>query len=308
VVNLAWPTWWSEDAESSPSARAELRFALARKLGLDAQALLEDDEPRFVWKVASFKHLSATSAAEREAIISYGTSLARTILSAVPERPAADLGAVGLRSRLLADGPFVSLPDLLSFCWAIGVPVIHLKVFPLKAKRMCAMTVRVLDRHAILLAKESKFPAQLAYYVAHELGHIALGHLASNPAVIDFKDPLRAGRGADPEETAADRYALELLTGDPEPQVATEARTYSAAALAKAVLETAPEVRVEAGMLALCFGHFTRRWDKVTAALRQIYPQNASVGPYINKVAFSQIAGGLSDENDEYIRAATGDT
>ena len=49
AINAAWPRWWSEAAEASSSARAELRFSLARKLGLDPSSLLDESaEPRFV--------------------------------------------------------------------------------------------------------------------------------------------------------------------------------------------------------------------------------------------------------------------
>src|SRR5437588_12250307 len=50
AVDAAWPAWWSEEAEASASARVELRFSVARKLGLDPRSLLEDpSQPRFVW-------------------------------------------------------------------------------------------------------------------------------------------------------------------------------------------------------------------------------------------------------------------
>ena len=42
---------------------------------------------------------------------------------------------------------------------------------------MAAMTVHAASGNAILLAKDSGYPAQLAFYLAHELAHIALGHL-----------------------------------------------------------------------------------------------------------------------------------
>src|SRR5690606_19629689 len=104
-----------------------------------------------------------------------------------------------VRRRLSASGP-IGLPHLLTFCWAIGIPIIQLRVFPLAAKRMCAMAVRVQDRFAILLAKESRFLPQVAYYVAHELGHIALGHLSSNPVMVDMEDPLKEQYRGDSEE------------------------------------------------------------------------------------------------------------
>lgn len=307
MVNLAWPSWWSDDADLSPSARAELRFTLARKLGLDAKALL-DDEPRFVWKVGTFKNLSTdASDAEREAIISYATSVARVLLASVPEGATPELSAGSLRGVLLKGNPFVSLQGLLGFSWAIGIPVVQLRVFPLRAKRMCAMAVRVRERHVIFLAHESRFPARVAYYLAHELGHISLGHLDESPALIDVDDPLSAPDRSDPDEVAADRFALEVLTGTPEPRVLTEAESYSAAALAKAVVAAAPSLQIEPGTLALCFGHNTGRWDKVSAAMKRIYPGVESVGDAINRYAVAQVqSGNVSEESEDYIRAAMG--
>jgi hypothetical protein len=270
--------------------------------------LLERDEPRFVWKAATFKDLSATSEAERAAVVSYGTSLASTLLSAVPDaNPLPDLTASRVRAGILAGSPVVGLQDLLSLCWGIGVPVVHLKIFPLQAKRMCAMAVRVRGRHAILLAKESNYPAQIAYYIGHELGHIAGGHLVSQPAVVDLEDPLSVNGGSDAEEQEADRYALELLTGQAEPIVTTDAQKFTGAALAKAVMATGPQEHIEPGTLALCFGHSTKRWDKVFAALKKIYPGVPPVGPAINQIAFSQLQlDSLSEEAQEFLRAATG--
>jgi hypothetical protein len=310
VIRLAWPSWWSDEAEASASARAELRFVIARRLGLDAIALVEEDAPRFVWNVASFKALSTTSESQRAAITSYGTSLATAIVGAVPGALGGqDLDAGNMRASMLAGRAFVGLQDVLSLCWGLGVPVIHLKVFPFKAKRMCAMAVRVRDRYSVLLAKESNFPGQIAYYIAHELGHIALGHLATNPAIVDLDDPLSLPLDTDREEQDADRYALQLLTGEPEPRILTETRRFSAASLARAVRDTGPQLHIEPGVLALCFGHNTRRWDKVFAALKLIYPQRQPVSEYINRVAFSQLAlGALSEDGEEYLRAATGES
>jgi hypothetical protein len=307
VVDLAWPSWWSDDAETSASARAELRFVLARRLGLDARALLDNDEPRFVWKVATFKNLTASSATEREAITSFATSVARTLVSAAPRAIAVPASPLDLRRRLLAGTQVIGLQDLLALCWAIGVPVIHLKTLPLRAKRMCAMAVSAAGRPAILLAKDSKFPSQVAFWIAHELGHIALRHLEGSPAIIDVKDPLRAGRRGDPQEEAADTYALELLTGEPAPEILTGTRRYSAEGLAAAVLRAGAELRIDSGVLALCFGHSTGEWGKVTAALKLLFPGAVPVGPVINRVAFAQISdGSLSQESEEYLRAATG--
>src|SRR2546425_4796403 len=90
AIDAAWPTWWSDAADASSSAQAELRFSLARKLGLDPHSLLEDAaEPRFVWrKEARFKHATAEGEQERAGITSFGVALGNLLISAT-EIPAA---------------------------------------------------------------------------------------------------------------------------------------------------------------------------------------------------------------------------
>ena len=41
AIDAAWPRWWSAEAESSASARAELAFGVARRLGLEPESLIE---------------------------------------------------------------------------------------------------------------------------------------------------------------------------------------------------------------------------------------------------------------------------
>lgn len=307
AISAAWPAWWS--AEASPSAQAELRFSVARKLGLDARQLIEDDAPTFVWKdAARFKRLTTESADERAAIGSYGISVARLLVSALPSAGSSPgLGSAALRTAILASQRFVTLLDLLSACWAFGIPVIHLRVFPLPAKRMCAMAVRVAGRTAILLGKDSKYPAPIAYYLAHELGHIALGHLKTDAgALVDLADPLTGT--PDEEELAADRYALELLTGQPEPTVSTETQNFTADQLANVLLITAPQVRIEPGTLALCFGHSTVDWPRAYAAMGAIYPDARPVWVEVNRIALQQLNwAALSDDLQSFLRTAMGE-
>src|SRR3546814_3287801 len=99
--------------------------------------------------------------------------------------------------------------------WGLGIPVVHLRVYPLAAKRRSAMSVRVGNRFAILMARDATYPAPLAFHLAHELGHIFLHHLVDGHAIVDLESIEELADGNDPEEHAADAFALELLTGRP---------------------------------------------------------------------------------------------
>ena len=311
AIDIAWPNWWSDEAEQSISAQAELRFSVARKLGIDPRSLLYDEGPEFTWKdEAKFKHLSTETDNDRATLSSYGISVGRALITGaqVPEQISlVGANAQTIRKNILASQNFVDLQNLLALCWGIGVPVVHLRVFPLAAKRMCAMSVGVGNRFAVLLGKDSTYPAPIAFHLAHELGHIALGHLSEKAAVVDFGDPLQTGKETDHEEVAADRFALELLTGMPEPFVNTETVRFTASQLADNLRQTGKELNIEPGTLALCFGYSTGKWEKAYASMRLIYRRQLDVWKEVNSVASFQISwADIPEDLAYFVRAVMG--
>jgi hypothetical protein len=307
AINAAWPTWWSTDADASVSAKAELRFSLSRKLGLDPHSLLEDAaEPRFVWRnAARFKHLQGETEFEQAGITSFGVAFGSVLLSGVASwRPLVGMTAQEMRATLMDGRPFVELADLLAIGWSLGIPIVHLRVFPWRRKRMAAMAVQLGARSAILLGRDAEYPAQIAFYVAHELGHVALGHVGTGQTIVDLEVPGFADPGSDPEENAADRYALALLTGQDSPVVLSRSGSGGARSLAKAALAASKELGIEPGTLALCFGYSTNQWPAANAALRHIYSAPKPVWREVNSVAREQLElDRIPDDAQDYVEA-----
>lgn len=301
AIKAAWPSWWTEEAGTSPSGRAELRFALARRLGLEPRPLL-GERVEFVWNdEAKFKHLSAGDEAKKAALTSFGMSVGRLLMRATPGPPAELTPANRLRAAIMSGGPFVDLNSLLATCWAMRIPVIHLCVFPLEAKSMHAMVVSSEGRFAILLGRDASYPAPVAFTLAHELGHIMLNHLDGAPALVDVEDPSLA-RDGDDQEQEADHYALTLLTGSAEPDIQTSLDRFNAPTLAKAVLDAAPRYGVEPGTLALCLAHRRNAWPVAMSALRFIYRERKSARREVNGIADAELAWDeLSDESAAYL-------
>ncbi|MCU7872089.1 MAG: hypothetical protein KZQ91_05030 [Candidatus Thiodiazotropha sp. (ex Lucinoma borealis)] len=309
AISAAWPEWWSDAADVSPSAQAELRFSIARKLGLDPTSLLDEGSPHFIWDdSAKYKNFTGDTKRERPAITSFGVSLSRMVVKGVSDQfELVGMTATKLRESLLAKQPFVRLQDLLVLLWGIGVPVIHLRVHPLNAKRICAMAVRVGKRSAILLAKDSQYPAPIAFHLAHEIGHIALGHVTDDGGLVDMEDTAEHVNSDDPEETAADRYALELLTGDPNFDVVKQGQGHNPKQLALESLQKGPQSQIEPGTLALCYGHTTGEWGTAQAALSHIYSKPIPVWEVVNMIANQQIHwDALNDENTSFVKAVMG--
>lgn len=301
AIDAVWPEWWSREAEGSRSAVAELRYTVARRLGISPGSLF-DGPPRFVWRdEAKFKNLGAASPEEAEILTSFGMAVGRYLTSAVEVSRELPGSASVLRSAVLGSFELVNLGGLLATCWSLGIPVIQLRLFPLAQKRMHALSVRLGDRYAVLIGRESKYQAQIAYILAHELGHIASGHLRDSAALLDIADPLTI-IDPDDEEESADNFAMEVLTGDSRLTVESSVTSFSARQLAQAALETSSEERIDPGILALCLAHATGRWRQGFAALKLMAPGPEDVGGKINDLARQQMRWeALSEEGREFL-------
>lgn len=306
AINAVWPEWWSAEAGESLSATAELTYTVARRLGLSPRALF-DGSPQFLWHDSTkFKNLGATTDKEQAILASFGTAAGRCTLGATRPGVLTIIDTKTARDLILERDEFVALPELLTFCWQMGIPVIKLQVFPLQQKRMQAMTVKVDGRYAILLGYESGYYARMAYILAHEIGHILLGHLEHSDSLLDIEDPLTAGE-LDAEEVAADRAAFILLTGRADPQVLSDTDSYRASQLAKAAMNAADRERIEPGVLALCLGHATGNWPETFGALKIIPPRRQPVGDQINRLAANQFDWqALSVANRDYLSQVIG--
>lgn len=311
IVDAAWPDWWSDEADASDSAKTELRFSVARKLGLDPRTLLDDQAPGWIWEdAARFKSFRGDVRGHQPAISSFGMALGQMLLRATEPPFAwlpADAGAANLRAMVLRTRPSIGLLELIQLAWSLGVPVIHLRAYPLSAKQMSAMSVRIGDRFVVFLAKDSQYPAPAAFHLAHELGHIALNHLAPGQSIVDLGGLGDPDDEADDEEHAADTFAMELLTGESELQFEIAGEGRNARELAVQVVRAGGERRIEAGMLALAYGHFTRNWDTAMASLRHIYAQPYPVWEAVNSIAQRHIVwAAIEDESASYLRAVMG--
>lgn len=309
AITAAWPDWWTDAAEHSPSAQTELRFSLARKLGLDARSLVEGDEPRFIWNdSARFKGFSGNPNVDKPVIGSFGTALTKMLLQGVAHTTDyLQFSASELRRTILDSRLNVGLIELIKTAWSLGIPVVHLRVYPLSAKRMSAMCIRVGHRFAILMARDARYPAPLAFHLAHEIGHILLGHLRDGESIVDLESVEDNRNDRDAEEREADTFALELLTGRQAPEIDVQGGGRGARQLASEAIRVGQIERIEPGTLALAYGYATKNWDTANRALTHIYDSPYDAWRAINQIAMREMRwDSLSDEAEHFIRAVMG--
>lgn len=308
AIDGLWPEWWSAEAEQSISAMTELRYTVARRLGIAPSSLFEG-EPKFVWRdSAKFKNLGDTSQQEQAILTSFGMAVGRALIAGTGRAPFQVFSPEAMRSAVLEAQEFVDLPSVLRTCWDLGIPVVKTNLMPLRQKRMQAMCVEVSGRFAILIGRTTSFPAWIAFVVAHEMGHIFSEHLSEGAALLEMADPLRTP-DPDDEERDADRFALAFLTGSPDFPVQADIERYNSAQVADVVARSAPGLQVDPGVLTLCLAHSTGRWKQTMSALKMLPNQhfNEDVGNAINWYASQRLDwGSLPDERAAHIRSVMG--
>jgi hypothetical protein len=171
------------------------------------------------------------------------------------------------RAEVLANRDFVDLDALLDFAWHNGIIVLHLAQLPKHTRKFSGMALFCGERPVIVLGSGHESPAWVAYHVAHELGHVLLGHVTPNSQPIVDRDIEKVDKAED--EIAADRYACAFLTGDPEP-TASPIHGLNAHRLVALSQKLAEKHRVDPGVIALVYGRNAGRMPVAQIALKMM--------------------------------------
>jgi hypothetical protein len=317
LARATLPDWWSQDEAQSPSGRLLAALLLARCLNLDPETLLDDNVPIGFLHAGptKFKHLRLAAGHRLDALTSYARGVVRIVLSCQqgPELQLPTSDAFDLHRQVIAGRDHVGFGDILSLCWALNIPVLHLRLFPAQTKGITAMSVRIAERYAILIARETGVPAQYMFHVAHELGHIFLGHLLHASTIVDADpkelDQEEADQSADAEEEAADAFAQTLLTGQPQFEVTRQRldgkkpRFSSPQELAAIALAVGRDMAVHPAHVIMCFGNTTGEWALAQAAVKLVPDQNERPGTIVNRVFWQQLGSKSSGASDHFLRA-----
>ena len=138
------PEWWDDQAAASPAGYTEGLIFLSRHLGLDLRSLLDPNLAVAFRDFGACKFKKSQDATEDDLALAraMATRAAQLVNIAVTEPPCpVPKAAAQIRREILGHGsPWVSFGNLVDYCWALGIPVIHLMCCP-TAKRpdgLCA--------------------------------------------------------------------------------------------------------------------------------------------------------------------------
>jgi hypothetical protein len=269
-VHSLLPDWWDDEIAENPAGFQQASLMLGRLFSVqpetlwtkDAQAALVTPDGR------KFKQRTDTQSHELDIACALALSAARLVLKSFkPEFHGGFQPDAGeLRQRLLVGMPWIGFQDLLAYCLEQGIPVLFLNHFPSKAKKMAGVSFEHEGRPVIVLTQRKPY-GFLLFDLAHELGHVSLGHTQGGAWVIDAEIDADA---EEEEEQAANRFALELITGNPDCKIVPTGRHLYPQQLTGAAVRYGKEHRIEPLHIALNYGHTQAQWAIATQAVKQI--------------------------------------
>lgn len=157
----------------------------------------------------------ASAGAEDAALVKVAQFISERIAAeaTLPEVAQVPRDPARLRAELVEHYGGVTLDALLAWCWSAGLIVLPVTLGP----GFDAAVWLTAERPVIVLNQRRRAAVFWLFDLAHELGHIALGHVRGAGLVdgdLEHPDP------DDPEEQAATAWALDLLVPDHEALIA----------------------------------------------------------------------------------------
>lgn len=310
VQGCVLPEWWSDEIASSEIGYLEAQAYVAKYLGVDLAMLRDEDAPiRPSLTLARFKMRGDVSEDDLEWSRAIAVRAAEIAAYAAPgqHQGMPTRSAEEIRSQIQESGVrWVSVESLIDFCWSIGIPVIHVSNFPAGHRKMTGMAVIVHDRPVIVVAENRMEGAWLSFVIAHELGHIASGHLADGEFMADDAIDMA---DSDELEQEANTFAVQLLTADDGLEFTLPRwRLPKAKQLAEQAKKVGGEIRVDPGVIVLnlAWHHSKNIWPLAGAALKEIEPDANTPQMLRSKMAENLDLDRLPDASVDFLLRVTG--
>lgn len=234
-------------------SRVEVLPLIGRAFDWTADALASGSIPRPVLAgPVQFKTTTThTGDPAASPLLTLGTTVAQIIRrhANVVVKPETIEHPAFVRSQMVDTSGQVTLESMVEWMWDHGIPVI-----PLHGRGgFCAAVLAVGSEPTVIVKETRDHVAYWMFDIAHELGHIALGHVHDS-GLVDVDALTPAGDASDDaQENAANDFALALLldnAADLLRRVETEARG-SYLRFKGAVATVAREANVNGGLLGV---------------------------------------------------------
>lgn len=307
VKNNGLPSWWNDELNDKPMAVLEGAGYIADHLNLNLESLLVEENIRFNSSPPTkFKqhnsrnqdhpYLAQALASRVAELTAYGTEANFTSLPTDVKK---------IRAEILTNHTTVNLKSLLEYCWSKGIVVVYFNNFPPKIKKFAALIQWKFNSPVIILSSKYKYSARLAFDLAHELGHLALGHLKEG-ILVDEKIKYDCNQNDD-DECQANKFATQLLLGDCDNCLEDQGIFHHNQLIkyAQLICQQNPHVHVDS--IVLNYGwHTKKNWGFVQKALKKL-DSLANGQQIVNEYLADRLDWDkFNDESYEYLEKVLG--
>lgn len=314
VKETALPSWWEDEAASSPSVYQEVLMLISRHLGLSLHSLQDSTSSLELRDLGPCNFKKSQDVSEKDLAIARAvcTRAARIAAASMQSDWTGTIPTSGgeIRESILRTGkPWVGLTELVDWCWSKGIPVIHVSRFPRTARKMDGMAAIVDGRPVIVICKNIKQEAWLLFVLAHELGHIVRGHVLQNGVLVDehIAKDISKESNVDAQESEANATAIEILTGNAETRYETSGRWPNAEKLAEIAKQYGLAHQIDPGHIVLNYSNNKGSSFLAlgNAALRLISPHADAPKALHEQMASNLDWSGIPEDSSEFLMRVT---
>ncbi|WP_432413791.1 hypothetical protein [Pantoea allii] len=311
------PEGWDNSFIKTIDGIAQFTSILNQKIGInivfssDNKIIVEENNELF-----RFKYLRNTNPCELTISANIGRALFKHAISCIKKDYAQlDSDPMRLRKEILkrSNDEIMTFELLLDFCWNSGIPVIFLDDLPRTAKRMTGMALCVNGRPGIVLGFKNKQTSRQLFVLAHEVGHIACGHVSLNGILVDeslndVKETISDVSliKKDQQEKEADSFALKLIRGGiVNPLLEFNSKINSTELAANAIIKS-QELKIDPGHLIISYAKLYDDWTKAGLAMNFLHNQDKAINLLEEKFFLYSDLSMISNENRDFLISAQG--
>ena len=269
VESAILPEWWDDACASELELLPEIELRAARFLGQPV-SLLRSPAERLHAPEYGGARLRRVRQVDRDRLapaihsaLQIAGAVVRSLRHGSPTTRELPADALEWRGQLTSSRGTVTLDDLLADLWQRGIPVVALEVLPAPSFQGLACVVE--DHPVIVLGQKYDEPGRVAFFVAHEAGHIAAGDCGPDQPVVDEDDLIVDEAEI---EHSADRYATRLLVGSDS---VPELEGVGFKELARRAVEVEDRTGADASILLFSWAAKTGDYATATMAAKALY-------------------------------------
>lgn len=274
VRSAILPDWWEDSCSENPNLLQDIEIRIARFLGLDL-VTVKDPNAKLsppTYAAAQLRRVRDLNRDRLAPAIHSALRVAEAVVRNLRERrdypivPTIDdalADPLAWRDLLVRAGRPVNLDNIITDLWNRGIPVVSLEVLPVPSFQGMAC---IAEGHpVVLLGHKHDEPGRVAFFCAHEVGHVIAGDCATDRPVVDEEEEI----ADDTEiERRADRYATRLLVGgDTVPGI--QATGFKD--LAREASEIERKTGADASAVIFAWARMTGDYTTAAMAVRALY-------------------------------------